>query len=71
MDVTMTRSQTVTSQKWRSCVQNCIEHQSHKYTTMTVTKTIVTVSLTQPIDISLDCQVFRLLFWMAWQHYGS
>ena len=29
---------------------------------MTVTKTNVTISLTQPNDISLDCQVFRLPF---------
>ena len=64
-------SQTVTNKKWCSCVQNCTEHQSHTYTTMTVTKTNVTISLTQPNDVSLDCQVFRLLFWMAWQYYGS
>ena len=25
--------------------------------------------ITQPNDISLDCQVFRLPFWMAWQYY--
>ena len=29
---------------------------------MTVTKTNVTISLTQPNIILLDCQVFRLLF---------
>ena len=63
--------QTVRSNKWCSCVQNCSEHQSHTYTTMTVTKTNVTISLTQPNDVSLDCQVFRLPFWMAWQYYGS
>ena len=63
--------QTVTSEKWRSCVQNCTDLQSHTYTTMTVTKTNVTNSLTQPNDVLLDCQVFRLLFWMAWQYYGS
>ena len=34
---------------------------------MTVTKTNVTISLTQLNDVSLDCQVFRLPFWMAWQ----
>ena len=70
----MTRSQhsqTVTSEKWCSCVQNHTEHLSHNYTTMTVTKTNVTISLTQPNDVSLDCQVFRLPFWMAWQYYGS
>ena len=75
MDVTMTWSQTftdsITSEKWCSCVQNCTEHQSHTYTIMTVTKTNVTISLTQPNDILLDCQVFRLPFWMAWQYYGS
>ena len=37
-------SQTVTSEKWCSCVQNCTEHQSDTYTTMTVTKTNVTIS---------------------------
>ena len=58
-------------EKWCSCVQNCTEHLSHTYTTMTVTKTNVTISLTQPNDVSLDCQVFRLPFWMAWQYYGS
>ena len=63
--------QTVTSEKWCSCVQNCTEHQSHTYTTMTVTKTNVTISITQPNNVSLDCQVFRLPFWMAWQYYGS
>ena len=52
-------------------VQNCTEHLSHNYTTMTVTKTNVTTSLTQPNNVSLDCQVFRLPFWMAWQYYGS
>ena len=36
---------------------------------MTVTKTNVTISLTQPNNVSLDCQVFRLPFWMAWQYY--
>ena len=30
--------------------------------TMTVTKTNVTISLTQPNNVSLDCQVFRLPF---------
>ena len=64
-------SQTVTSKKWCSCVQNCTEHPSHTYTTMTVTKTNVTISLTQLNDITLNCQVFRLPFWMAWQYYGS
>ena len=64
-------SQTVTSEKWCSCVQNCTEHLSHKYTTMTVTKTNITISLTQPNDVSLDCQVFKLPSWMAWQYYGS
>ena len=63
--------QTVTSEKWCSCVQNCTEHQSHTYTMMTVIKTNITISLTQPNDISLDCQVFMLPFWMAWQYYGS
>ena len=64
-------SQTVTSEKWCSCVQNCTEHPSHMYTTMNVTKTNDTLSLTQPNDVSLDCQVFRLPFWMAWQYNGS
>ena len=41
---------------------------SHTYTTMTVTQTNVTISLTQPNNILLDCQVFRLLLWMAWQY---
>ena len=59
-------TETVTSKKWCSCVQNCTEHQSHTYTTMTVTKTKIEISLTQPNDVSLDCQVFRLPFWMAW-----
>ena len=71
----MTQSQTFTDSHKRemvfSCVQNCTEDQSHTYTTMTVTKTNITISLTQPNDISLDCQVFRLPFWMAWQYYGS
>ena len=49
-------------------VQN---NQSHTYTTMIVTKTNVTISLTQPNDVLLDCQVFRLPFWMPWQYYGS
>ena len=62
MDVTVRHPQTVTSKKWCSCVQNCTEHQSHTYTTMTVTKTDVTISLTQPNNVSLDCQVFRLPF---------
>ena len=35
--------QKVTSEKWYSCVQNCTEYQSHTYTTMTVTKTNVTI----------------------------
>ena len=48
-------------------VQNCTEHQIHTYTIMTVTKTNVTISLTQPNDVLLDCQVFKLPFWMAWQ----
>ena len=52
-------------------VQNCTEHQSHKYTTMTVTKTNITILLTQRNNVLLDCQVFRLPFWMAWQYYGS
>ena len=64
-------SQTVTSEKWCSCVQNCTEHLSHTYTTMTVTKTNVKISLMQPNDVSFDYQVFRLPFWMAWQYYGS
>ena len=63
--------QTVTSKKWCYCVQNCTEHPSHTYTMMTVTKTNVTISLTQPNDILLDCQVFRLPFQMAWHYYGS
>ena len=74
MDVTVAWSQTSTdsqNEKWCSCVQNCSEHQSHTYTTMTVTKTKVTISLTQPNDVSLDCQVFSLPFWMVWQYYGS
>ena len=64
IDVTMTQSQTftVTCEKWCSCVQNYTEHLSHNYTTMTVTKTNATISLTQPNDVSLDCQVFRLPF---------
>ena len=44
---------------------------SHTYTTMNVTKTNITISITQPNDISVDCQVFRLPFRMAWQYYGS
>ena len=74
MDVTVTWSQTFTDSHKRElvfCVQNCTEYQSHTYTTMTVTKTNITISLTQPNDVSLDCQVFRLPFWMAWQYYGS
>ena len=67
----VTRSRTFTREQWCSCVQNCTEHQGHTYTTMTVTKTNVTISLTQPNNVSLDCQGFRLAFWMAWQYYGS
>ena len=52
-------------------ILSCTEHQSHTYTIMTVTKSNVTISLTQPNDISLDCQVFKLPFWMAWQYYAS
>ena len=48
-----------------------IVHLSHTYTTMTVTKTNITISLTQPNDILLDCHFFRLPLWMAWQYYGS
>ena len=55
-------SQTVTSEKRCSCVQNCTEHLSHTYTTMPVTKTNVTISLTQPNAISLDCQVLGCHF---------
>ena len=61
----------VTTEKWCSCVHNCTEHLGPTYTTMTVTKTNITISLTQPNDVSLDCQVFMLPFWMAWQYYGS
>ena len=71
MDVTVTWSRTFTDSHNREMVFLCTEHQSHTYTTMTVTKTNVTISLTQPIDVSLYCQVFRLPFWMAWQYYGS
>ena len=34
---------------------------------MTVTKTNITISLTQPNSVSLDCWVFRMPFWMALQ----
>ena len=74
MDVTVTWSQTFTDSHKRemlSCVQNCTEHQSLSYTTMTVTKTNITILLTQPNDVSLDCQVYRIPFWMAWQYYVS
>ena len=54
----MTRSQTFTDSHKQEMVFLCTE----SYTTMTVTKTNVTISLTQPNDISLDCQVFRLPF---------
>ena len=67
----VTWSQTTTDSHKREMVQNSTEHQSHTYTTMTVTKTYVTISLTQSNDVLLDCQVFRLPFWMAWQYYGS
>ena len=47
----VTWSQTFTDshkQEMVFCVQNCSEHQSHTYTTMTVTITNITISLTQP-----------------------
>ena len=74
MDVTVTWSQTSTDSHKQEMVFLCTElyrtPKSHM-TTMTVTKTNVTISLTQPNDVLLDCQVFRLPFWMAWQYYDS
>ena len=70
----VTQSQTSTDSHKREMVFLCTElyrTQSHTYPTMTVTKTNVTISLTQPNNVLLDCQVFRLPFWMAWQYYGS
>ena len=63
----MTQSQTLTDSHKQEMVFLCTElyrtpkSQLHD-TTMTVTKTNVTISLTQPNDVSLDCQVFRLPF---------
>ena len=74
MDVTVTRSQTSTDSHKREMVFLCTElyrtPKSHIHK-MTVTKTSVTISLAQPNDVLLDCQVFRLPFWMAWQYYDS
>ena len=67
----VTWSQRFTDSHKQELVFLCTEYQSHTYTTMTVTKTNVTISLTQPNDVLLDCQIFRLPFWMAWQHYDS
>ena len=71
----VTQSQTSIDSHKREMVFLCTEmytkDQSHTYTTITVTKTNVTISLTQRNDVSLDCQVFRLTFWMAWQYYDS
>ena len=73
---------TVTSKKWCSCVQNCTEHQSLLHTTMTVTKTNVTISVTQPNDVSLDCHLGCHFGWhgnsmapdhlkMIWESIGT
>ena len=51
-------SQTVTSEKWCSCVQNCTEYQSHTYTKMTVIKTNVTISYHNP---TTSCLIVRYL----------
>ena len=68
----MTRSQTFTDSHKQEMVFLCTElYRTPKFTTMTVTKTNITISLTQPNDVSLDCQVFRLPFWMTQQYYGS
>ena len=61
----MTQSQTFKDSHKQEKVFLCTELrevQSHTYTTMTVTKTNVTISLTQPNDVLLDCQAFRLPF---------
>ena len=61
----MTWSQTVTDSHKQEMVFLSTElyrTPSHTYTTMTVTKPNVTISLTQPNNVSLDCQVIRLPF---------
>ena len=57
VDIMMTQSQTVTNSHKQELVFLCTEvyrTPSHKYIKMTVTKTNVTISLMQPIDISMD-----------------
>ena len=61
----MTQSQTVTNSHKQELVFLCTEvyrTPSHKYIKMTVTETIITISLMQPNDVLMGCEVFKVPF---------